>query len=392
MPAKPIRVLIVDDSAVVRQTLSRMLASDPEIEVLATAQDPYIARQRLEKMTPDVITLDLEMPRMDGLTFLKLLMEQCPLPVVVVSSLAQQGSQKALDAVHLGAVEVIAKPGGSFNLGEMGPQLIHKIKAAARSRIARTDDRIQAPTFPSEDTQVHKPAAAATPAGRSATLAPPPPRASFKPATRERATAPIPPLPLEKSRKGQLIVLGASTGGTEALREILMRFPPNTPPVLIVQHIPAYFSRAFAERLNSLCHIQVKEAEDGDIVDTGMAVVAPGDFHMLANRQAGNTYGIQLKQGPMVWHQRPAVDILFKSVASFAGSHVTGAVMTGMGRDGADGLLALREKGAATFAEAEESCVVYGMPKACHDIGAAQEMVPLPRIAETILKSVAAHA
>jgi len=344
---KQIRVLVVDDSSVVRRLISRTLESDPEIEVVGTASDPYFARDRILELKPDVLTLDIEMPRMDGLTFLRILMEHHPLPVVVISSLSQEGSRTALRAMDAGAVDVMGKPGGSFSHSDAAPQLIQKIKAAAHARPGRAGRPPPAPT-----------------------RTPPPPRggARFDPR--------------------QIILLGASTGGTEALAHLITALPAEMPPIAIVQHIPPHFSRAFADRLHQLSALSVREATDGERLTPGLALVAPGNYHMLLH-YAGGGYRVELNQGPMVWHQRPAVDILFKSaVATHPGPHAVAAVLTGMGRDGAEGLLDLRRDGATTFSQSEQTCVVYGMPKAAEDIGASMHVVALEQLAERIVAQV----
>ncbi|MBI2516389.1 MAG: chemotaxis response regulator protein-glutamate methylesterase [Opitutae bacterium] len=352
-----IRVLIVDDSAVVRKLASEALASDPEIEVVGTAVDPYVARDRLRELNPDVLTLDLEMPRMDGLTFLRLLMERKPMPVVVMSSLTQRGSDYAFEALRLGAVDFLGKPSGSYSFGDLGPQLIAKVKAAALARV--------------RPAQVVPPASATRP----------PPASS---ATRARGLHPR-----------SVILLGASTGGTEALRDVLTHLPDDLPGIAIVQHIPATFSKAFADRLNTLCALEVREAVDGDRLLPGLALVAPGNFHLLL-QWSGDGYHVRVTGGPPVWHQRPAVDLLFKSAADCgAGPHAIAGILTGMGKDGAEGLLRLREKGAVTFAQDEATSVVYGMPKAAWENGAAQAQFPLERIAPYLIgrcEIAAAHS
>jgi len=345
MPIAPkkIRVLIVDDSAVVRQMLTRILDNDPEIEVVATAADPYIARDKILQLKPDVITLDVEMPRMDGLTFLRLLMEHKPLPVLIVSSLTAAGSQIALEALQAGAVDVLAKPEGSWSLGDIGPQIVQKIKAAAISRFH--PHKASSPSF----TQL----------------------GSKSPASNTWSPR-------------QLVLLGASTGGTEALREVITALPADMPPILVVQHIPATFSRAFADRLNQLSNLQVREAVDGERAEAGLVLIAPGNYHMTVN-WTGGQYRVALNQGAPVWHQRPAVDVLFRSaVAAKCGSYSTAAILTGMGKDGADGLLELKKQGATTLAQDEKSCVVYGMPKAAAENGAASSILPLNQIANAL--------
>lgn len=348
--ARKIRVLIVDDSAVVRRLAGDALAADPEIEVVGTATDPYVARDRLRELSPDVLTLDLEMPRMDGLTFLRLLMEHKPMPVVVLSSLTQRGSEYAFEALRLGAVDVLGKPSGSYSFGDLGPQLIAKVKAAAIARLR--------PARP-QPVDAPRPAPPATYAPSSGGLHP-------------RAC----------------ILLGASTGGTEALREVLVNLPAGLPPIAIVQHIPAKFSKAFADRLNALCAFPVREAVDGERLAPGTALVAPGNFHMMLQWTVDH-YTVRVVDGPQVWHQRPAVDLLFKSAADCgAAPHAIAGILTGMGKDGADGLLRLRQGGAVTFAQDEASCVVYGMPKAAWESGAAQAQLPLDRVAPFLVSRV----
>lgn len=363
MTPRKIRVLIVDDSAVVRKLASDALASDPEIEVVGTAVDPYMARDKLRELAPDVLTLDLEMPRMDGLTFLRLLMERRPVPVVVMSSLTQRGSEYALEALRLGAVDFIGKPSGSYSFGNLGPQLIAKVKAAALARV-----RTLAPTAPAAA------ASHATPAARPAP-----------------AKGAIDPEQLRRLDPRSLILLGASTGGTEALRDVLTHLPGNLPGIAIVQHIPATFSKAFADRLNTLCALEVREAVDGDRITPGTALIAPGNFHMLL-QWASNHYRVRITDGPPVWHQRPAVDLLFKSAVDCgAAPHALAGVLTGMGKDGAEGLKKLRDAGATTFAQDEASCVVYGMPKAAWECGGAQIQVSLDRIAPYIVGRSEVH-
>jgi two-component system chemotaxis response regulator CheB len=347
-PPRKIRVLIVDDSAVVRKLASEALAADPGIEVVGTAVDPYVARDRIRELSPDVLTLDLEMPRMDGLTFLRLLMESRPLPVVVMSSLSQRGSDFALEALRLGAVDFLGKPSGSYSFGDLGAQLIAKVKAAAAARVRPTRAVVAAPPRPAPTTT----------------------RRSFHP----RA----------------LILLGASTGGTEALREVLTNLPGSLPGIAIVQHIPATFSKAFADRLNTLCEVEVREAVDGDRLVPGHALIAPGGFHMML-QWAADHYRVRITGGPPVWHQRPAIDLLFKSAADCgAAPHAIAGILTGMGKDGAEGLLRLREKGATTFAQDEASSIVYGMPKAAWENGAAQHQFSLERVASYLTSRVEA--
>jgi two-component system chemotaxis response regulator CheB len=363
MPApRPIKVLVVDDSAVVRRLVTEALNADPGIEVVGTASDPFIARDRIIELGPDVLTLDLEMPRMDGLTFLGILMRERPIPTIIMSSLTTEGSQQALEALRLGAVEVLAKPGGSYSFGDLGPGLVQAVKAAAGARLRRLPETV-AP-------------AAVRPSSASSA-----PRRAYVCVNAPRAQ----PATAYRGDPRQLIVLGASTGGTEALREVLVNLPAGLPGIAIVQHIPAHFSKAFAERLNSLCAFNVREAVHGDRLLPGTALVAPGNFHMLVRWTAAG-YRVELNSGPQVWHQRPAVDILFKSVPEAVCPHVVGGVLTGMGKDGAEGLLRLRRAGAATFAQDEASSVVYGMPREAWEQGGACLQLPLDRMADHIVR------
>jgi two-component system chemotaxis response regulator CheB len=339
------RVLIVDDSAVVRQIFTDLISQTPDLEVCGTAPDPYVARDKIFHERPDVITLDLEMPRMDGLTFLKKLMHYHPLPVVIVSSLTPQGSRMAVEALELGAVEVLGKPGSSYSVGNLADQLLTKIRAAARTR--------------------PRPAPASPPAVA-------PPELSLSPLTTTH----------------KVVAIGASTGGTEAIREILTRLPPTFPGIVIVQHMPPKFTTSFAERLDQLCALEVKEAADGDSVLPGRALLAPGNYHMLLQRN-GARYLVRVKNGPPVHHQRPSVDVLFQSVAQAAGGNAVGVILTGMGADGAAGLLAMRQQGAHTIAQDEASCVVFGMPKEAIQRQAAAKVLPLHRIAEELVRHLA---
>ncbi len=357
--SRRIRVLIVDDSAVVRKLVTDALRVDPEIEVVGTATDPYVARDKIKQLNPDVLTLDLEMPRMDGLTFLRILMEQHPMPVVIMSSLSQRGSDYALEALRLGACDVLGKPAGSYSFGDLGPQLIRCLKAAAGAKLQKVGRVL--PNAPI--------GAAAAPQARRAKDNPPYPSAAGVTAVSNR----------------QLILLGASTGGTEALREVLTHLPAGLPPIAIVQHIPPVFSKAFADRLSTQCAFEVREAVDGEALTPGLALVAPGNFHLMLQWR-GDHYCARVTGGPQVWHQRPAVDLLFKSAADCgAAPHAIAGVLTGMGKDGAEGLLRLRELGATTFAQDEASCVVYGMPRAAWENGGAQRQIPLDRIADFIV-------
>jgi two-component system, chemotaxis family, protein-glutamate methylesterase/glutaminase len=339
-----IRVLIVDDSAIVRKILTETLSGEPGLQVVGTAPDPYVARDKILDLQPDVITLDIEMPRMDGLTFLRKLMRYHPLPVVVVSSLAQHSCRAAMEALELGAVEVLAKPGGPYSVGELRETLGAKIRAAAASRLRRPSPSPAAPGFPKERAQVFP--------------------ASFAP--------------------DRIIAIGASTGGTEAIASLLRVFPQDSPGVVVVQHIPPGFSRAFANRMNDVCAIAVKEAEDGDVLNPGVALIAPGDLHMVLRKCAGK-YTVSVKTGPRVCYQRPSVDVLFSSVAEVAGHLTAAALLTGMGSDGAQGLLKLRQTGAYTIAQDEATCVVFGMPREAIERDAAAKVLPLNRIAQSLL-------
>ncbi len=354
MPISPkkIRVLVVDDSSIVRKLVTEALSTDPGIEVVGTAVDPYVARDKIKELQPDVLTLDIEMPRMDGLTFLQLIMEHRPMPVIVMSSHTARSSQAALEALRLGAVDVLSKPDGPYSFGHLGPQLIEMVKAAAGAKLRLPGQ---------ENPEAGSPATVgAKPKGAPASIS----------VTDLRA----------------IILLGASTGGTEALSEVLRQLPCNMPPIVMVQHIPPHFSQAFAERLNKLCRIEVREAKDGDWLRPGLALLAPGNFHMMLHR-AGDRYRVRVADGPMVWHQRPAVDPLFQSAAECAGAHAIAGILTGMGKDGADGLLRLREKGATTFAQDEATSVVYGMPRVAWENGGAQRQLPLEKIAEFLIRA-----
>ena len=348
MTQKRIRVLIVDDSSLVRKIVTSSLAPYPDIEVVGTAPDPYVARDRILELNPDVLTLDIEMPRMDGITFLKLLMKHRPMPVILMSSLTAAGSAKALEALQAGAVEVMSKPSGTFSAHEDGLHLAEKIRAAAAARIR--------------------------PARGEAPPTAPVPRAARPIDDRGTAESARPVLPR------RIILLGASTGGTEALKTVLTSMSGGLPGICVVQHIPAYFSKAFADRLNQLCAMEVREAKQGDVLQAGLALVAPGGYHMILRWNSVH-YTVDLSQGPQIHHQRPAVDILFDSaVKCGAGPHAVAAVLTGMGADGAAGLLRLRQSGASTIAQNEETSVVFGMPREAIRLGGAQHVLPLEHI------------
>ncbi|MFA5265034.1 MAG: chemotaxis response regulator protein-glutamate methylesterase [Opitutaceae bacterium] len=379
-PAKKIRVFVVDDSAVVRRMVADALSADPDIEVVGTAMDPYIARNKLKDLQPDVMTLDIEMPRMDGLTFLQLIMDHRPMPVIIMSSLSQKGSQTALEALRMGAVEVLGKPGDSTSFGALGPQLIEKVKAAAIAKVRRRN-------IPRPE-ETGKPIARPSlkPGESVFTSSTPPP--VYRPPQPKPVIKPPTPAASEYLCKDPraLILLGASTGGTEALTDILIQLPNTLPPIAVVQHIPSHFSLAFAQRLNKLCKLEVREAVDGDWLVPGLALIAPGNYHMMVQRY-GDRHKVRITDGPMVWHQRPAVDLLFKSAAEY-GPHALAGLLTGMGKDGAEGLLRLRERGASTFSQDEASSIVYGMPRAAWECGASQRQLPLDQMAEYIIRTV----
>jgi len=377
MPERPIRLLIVDDSALVRKHLSDSLSKDPEIEVVGTAIDPYVARDKILKLNPDVITLDIEMPRMDGLTFLKRVMKYRPMPVIILSSLTTEGSTLAMEALRCGAVDVLAKSNDWCSAYEDDRALAEKIKAAARASLKNLQ------TEEIEEKVVTKPTAEA-------------PQPEIRKSSPAGSSAPLPVLqspsvqaqPAFVSKRAfpprQLIVLGASTGGTEAIKAVLTRLPADIPGMCIVQHIPAYFSAAFAKRLNDLCRFEVREARHGDIVRPGLALVAPGGQHMMLKWNMTH-YRVELTTGPAIHHQRPAVDVLFDSaVKAGAGAQTLAILLTGMGADGADGMLKLLKAGAATVAQNEETCVVFGMPREAIRMGAAQQVLPLDKIAASI--------
>jgi two-component system chemotaxis response regulator CheB len=349
--SKPrIRVLIVDDSAVVRQTLSDVLSRDPAIEVIGTASDPFVAAERMREQVPDVITLDIEMPRMDGLTFLQKIMRQHPIPVVICSTLAEEGAQSTLKALEYGAVDIIAKPrlGTKQFLEESSMILCQAVKSAAGARLrASSPGRAVEPKLTAD-------------------------------AILSRATGAM----LQTTEK--VVVIGASTGGTEALRAMLEVLPPDAPGLVIVQHMPEVFTRAFANRLDTLCQISVKEAESNDTVLRGRALIAPGNHHVLLKR-SGARYYVDIKDGPLVCRHRPSVDVLFRSAARYAGKNAVAVIMTGMGDDGARGMREMKEAGAATIAQDEATSIVFGMPNEAIKLGAVDEILPLKAIAKAIL-------
>jgi two-component system chemotaxis response regulator CheB len=340
--AETTKVLIVDDSAIVRKILSTQLDAHPSIEVIATAPDPYIARDKIVQLNPDVLILDVEMPRMDGVTFLKKLMKYHPMPVIIFSSLTPQGSKTAIEALASGAVEVLAKPGPSYSVGDACRQLCQTILAIPKGRFPKPVSVRNEPAGPVE----------------SASL-------------------------LETTNK--ILAIGASTGGVQALTCVLSALPPDAPGTVVVQHMPAQFTHSFAERLNNECKVQVKEAQDGDSVIPGRVLIAPGGYHMVLQRSGANYY-VSVKDGPAVCHQKPSVEVLFNSVAKYAGANAVGAILTGMGNDGAKGLLAMRQAGAHTIAQDEATCIVFGMPKEAIKLDAAEAVLPLDKIASALIQ------
>lgn len=350
-----IRVLVVDDSASVRQTLTEILESDPNIKVLAAASDPFFAAQRIEQEIPDVITLDIEMPRMDGITFLKKVMSQHPIPVVICSSLTEKGAETTLKAMEYGAVEIIRKPriGTKQFLEESRIQICDAVKAAARVNlkpISKAEEMIVRPKL--------------------------------------TADAVIPKISSQAMVRTteKVVAVGASTGGTEALRMFLEALPEDAPGIVIVQHMPEHFTQAFAQRINGLCRITVKEGEDGDSVIPGKAIIAPGNSHMMLKR-SGARYYVEIKDGPLVSRHRPSVDVLFRSTARYAGKNAVGIIMTGMGDDGARGMLEMHQAGAHTIAQDEKSCVVFGMPKEAIAMGGVDKILPLKSIPSYLINA-----
>lgn len=336
-----IRVLIVDDSATARAVLREILESDPSIEVVATASDAFVARDKIVELKPDVVCLDVEMPRMDGITFLKRLMHYMPIPVIMVSSLTQNGARTTLEALEAGAVDFVGKPHSHIYDGveTMREELLAKIKVASRVRVRqRSLESIQ---------QANTTSLAET--------------------------------------TNKILAIGASTGGTEALKDVLMGLPRNAPGTIIVQHMPSNFTGPFAERLNGLCAMEVREAKNGDSITPGVVLIAPGDYHMVV-RRSGARYYVEIGSGDKVSGHRPSVDVLFNSVAKIAGANAIGVILTGMGGDGARGLLAMRNAGSRTIGQDEASCVVYGMPKVAYDLGAVEKQLPLQSVAKGILE------
>jgi two-component system, chemotaxis family, protein-glutamate methylesterase/glutaminase len=339
----PVRVLIVDDSALMRQLISTMLSSDPEIEVVGTAPDPHVAREKIKSLNPDVVTLDVEMPRMDGLTFLRKIMSLRPMPVVMISTLTQAGAEVTLEALEIGAVDFIAKPvtDVASAMGELAADMQGKVKAAARSS-AR--------------------------------------------ARRPHQSMVRQPRPLLNRSTGKIVCIGASTGGVEALKEILMRLPADCPPILVTQHMPATFTPAFARRLDHECPMAVSEAVHSQRIEAGHAYIAPGGYHLELVR-SGSNFACSVHDGPAVSGHRPSADVLFRSAARIAGSISIGVILTGMGKDGADGLLDLRQAGATTLGQDEASSLIYGMPRVAFERGAVVRQLPLTEIADAIVEA-----
>jgi len=355
---RKVRVLIVDDSALVRQTLTRIFSTDHQIEVIGAAADPYIAARKIRNRTPDVITLDVEMPRMDGLTFLKKIMSQHPIPVVICSALTEQGAESTFRALEYGAVDVITKPrlGSKQYLEESRIRLCDIVKAAACANV------------------------------RKLLLVP-----GSRPAQKFSADAVIGKVHSRAmiQTTAKVVVIGASTGGTDAIKQLLEALPPDTPGMVIVQHMPEHFTSAFAKRLNDICRVTVKEAADGDTVRTGRVLIAPGNRHTLL-RRSGARYFVEVTDGPLVSRHRPSVDVLFRSAAQFAGGNAVGVILTGMGDDGAQGLLELKDAGGITFAQDKDTSIVFGMPKEAIRLDAVRTILPLQAIAGAVLKAAQA--
>lgn len=346
---KKIKVAIIDDSALVRALLKKGLGEDPALEVVGTAHDVYAGRDLIVKAKPDVITLDIEMPRMDGLEFLRRLMPQYPVPVIVVSSLSQRGKYITIQAMELGAVDYVPKPSVDLSrgLGEMMYELRTKIKIASTTNVGHWKNK--RPKIESTGT---------------------------RPASKKALT--------ESTDK--VIAIGASTGGTEAIREVIQELPPLMPGIVVVQHMPKVFTKTFADRLNEICLMQVKEAEDGDRIMMGRVLIAPGDFHMRVERSGGQ-YLVKLDSGDKVSGHRPSVDVLFQSVAETVAANAFGVILTGMGSDGAKGLKAMRDAGARTIGQNKETCVVYGMPRVAHENGAVELQLPVSEIGQALKKT-----
>lgn len=340
------KVLVVDDSALVRKVLGEEISKFPEFSVVGSAIDPYDAREKILQLRPDILTLDLEMPRMDGLSFLSKLMKFHPMPVVVVSSQAQEGSVAALAALELGAVGIVPKPGSQFTVPDVAHNLIHALRAAASVTVEKLLQRAKIP----------------------------------------KNGTPAPAMSLLKGTH-KVVAIGASTGGTQAIEAVMRGMPADAPGAVIVQHMPQAFTGAFAKRLDKACAMQVREARDMDDVTNGTALIAPGDRHMVLVKN-GSRFQVRIKDGPRVHFQRPSVDVLFQSVAANSGPNAVGVILTGMGSDGARGLLSMRSSGAYTIAQDEKSCVIFGMPKEAIEIGGVDDVLPLLKIAEAVIKKI----
>lgn len=349
---KRVRVLIIDDSAIVRKILTEKLKSARGIEVVGTAADPYMAREKIVSLKPDVLTLDIEMPRMDGLTFLSKLMKHYPMPVIVVSSVTPEGSATALRALELGALDVFSKPGSEFSVAEISKTLGEKIRVASTARIKNFQPAVDGTATAQE----------------------------LEPVEVKETT-----MTLETTKK--VLAIGASTGGTEAIKKILIGLPRMTPGTVIVQHMPERFTTEFAKRLNNMCAMDVREAQGGEILRPGLALLAPGNMHLLVKR-SGTQYMTEVRDGPRVHYQRPSVDVTFNSVAKYVGVNAVGVILTGMGADGAKGLLNMRKAGGYTIAQDEATSVVYGMPKVAAELNAAEAILALGRISDAVIKAI----
>jgi len=377
-----IKVLVVDDSAIVRKILSETIDAESDMEVVGTAPDPYVARDKIVALRPDVLTLDIEMPRMDGITFLKRVMKHCPTPTIIISSLGQASCAATFEALRCGAVEVMAKPNGPYSVGDLRYSLASKIRAAALSKSKLS--KLMPSAHLAHKTNEAAPASPPAPVHGSS---PAPARVAAAHAPAAVAPVLVPVVMKFPRRPETVIAIGASTGGTVAIQELLLRLPADMPGIVITQHIPEGFSQMFAKRLNSLCQLEIKEAVSGDQVRPGQVLIAPGNYHMLVRRNGG-IYSVELTQGPQVCYQRPSVDVMFASVAQAAGSNAVGVLLTGMGSDGAKGMLALKRAGAPTIAQDEESCVVYGMPREAVRLGAVDTVASLLDIPKAIVDSL----
>jgi len=354
MNSRKLKVLVIDDSALIRSVMNEIINREKDMECVGAAPDPLVAREMIKELNPDVLTLDVEMPKMDGLDFLERLMRLRPMPVLMVSTLTEMGSNITFRALELGAVDFVSKPKLDIARGmeEYAIQITDKIRAAAQARVRRTPV-----------TQVMIP-------------------------DRYSADAILPSVSGRYASTEKLIVIGASTGGTEAIKEILTRLPADAPGVLVTQHMPEHFTKSFADRLNTLCKISVKEAEHDERVLPGHAYIAPGNSHLLLKRSGAN-YVVKLDQGPLVNRHRPSVDVLFRSAANVAGKNATGIILTGMGRDGVQGLLEMKKAGSYTIAQNEETCVIFGMPKEAIVAGGVCEVLPLQNIARRTMEAIA---